>query len=190
MSPEGQSGLSVLQALIMEGDTNTIKTILQFSPSSLDISIALITTGTAAILASHMRVIHTCHQFPSDAIFGSRSPQRAPRNGIEEHNGIVRSLDKMVAKFQNSSLSREVVSKGNLSQVLKVLARSTKFQEDRKTYLCKADMRVRRCLCQLARLVELKLWSFSSLMERGCKPETTGKEQLCTLEHQTILWTL
>ena len=140
MSPEGRSGISMLQALVMEGDANKIKTILTLSPSSLDICIALITTGTAGFLASRMR-IQASHQSPNNAFLGSGSPQKALGNENEGGNAMVHILDKMVAKFQNSSLLREVVSKGNLSQLLRVLVRSTKFHEDRKTYICKADLR-------------------------------------------------
>lgn len=124
----------------MESDVNGVKTILTFSPSSLDICIALITTGTAGFLASRMR-IHASHQSSHNAFLCSSSPWKNPGNENESSHTIVHILDQLVAKFQNTSLLREVVSKGNLSQLLKLLARSTKFHEDRKTYLCKADLR-------------------------------------------------
>ncbi|KAJ7353905.1 hypothetical protein OS493_031612 [Desmophyllum pertusum] len=137
LSPDGPSGISVLQALVMEGDAHTVKTILKFSPSNLDISIALITTGTADFLSSRMRT-SARHQ-PSCNAF---SPQMVPKNENDSNiPAIMHILHKMVEKFHNASLLREVVSNGNLSQLLRILARSPKFHEDRKSYLSRADLR-------------------------------------------------
>lgn len=176
MSPDSPSGLSVLQALIMEGDVNTVKTILNFSPSYLDICIALVTTGTAGFLASRMRV-HTRHQSPNNAFLGSGSPHRTLGTNNKEKNAIVHILNKMVAKFQNTSLLREVVSKGSLSQLLKVLARSTKFHEDRKTYLCKADLRgttllMSACSSGRAEVVEFLLANGARVQARDHRQRT------------------
>ena len=162
--------MSVLQALVMTGDTFTTETILKFSPSSLDISIALLTAGTADSLISRMGTF--AYVFPD-----SCSTKTIPVKKHSRNNAILQILNKTVEKFQHVSLLREVVSKGNLSQLLKVLARCTKFQEDRKSYLGKTDLRgttllMSACESGKAEVVEFLLANGARVDARDNKQRT------------------
>ena len=138
MSPEAESGLSVLRALVIAGKGTMVNTILQLSPSNLDICIGLITTRALDLLSQRMcSLVH--YETSKNALFVSNSSQlqKALKNKDTNSYSITLLLHNMVKRFQNSSLLREVVSKGNLSQLFKILSSSASFREDRKTHLGK-----------------------------------------------------
>ena len=76
-----------------------------------------------------------------NAVVVSDSSQRLKDPGNRDTNSysLTLLLHNMVKRFQNSSLLREVVSKGNLSQLLKILSCTASFREDRKSHLGKTN---------------------------------------------------
>ena len=179
MSPDPQSGLSVLQALLIADDATTVKAILQCSPSPLDICIAILTTGTAAFLLSRMRSSTYPDQLAGSLSLDCDSPQphRGPDYDITSTDAIIQLLNKMVKRFQNASLLREVASKGNLSQLFKVLSRSARFREDRKSFLERTDrhgttLLMSACWSGEAEVVEFLLANGVRVQERDGKERT------------------
>ncbi|XP_022802584.1 26S proteasome non-ATPase regulatory subunit 10-like, partial [Stylophora pistillata] len=171
-NPDGPNGLSVLQALVMKGDLSTTETILRFSPSGLDVSIALLTTGTADLLVSRMRTLVNLSLMTC-------SPDQIPvkENSNSDAAHVLYILNKTVKNFQRRSLLREVVSKGSLSQLQKVLARCTKLKENRKSCLEKTDQRGRTllmsaCASGKSEVVEFLLGSGTRMDPRDNKQRT------------------
>ena len=179
-NPDGPDGLSVIQALVMKGDLSTTETILRFSPSSLDISIALLTAGTADFLISRMLAYVNLSPVAC-------SPDKLPIEENSSSEAVLHILNKTVKKFQNISLLREVVSKGSLSQLQKVLAGFKNSKRTGKVVSRKQTSEAGHFLCRHVRLVIPRLWSFSLLMEQEWTPETTNKGQLCTFRLLTTL---
>ena len=130
----------MLQALVIAGEAAIVNTILQLSPSNLDICIALIITRTLDLLSRRVSsLVH--YETSRNSVVVSDSSQRLKDPGNRDTNSysLTLLLHNMVKRFQNSSLLREVVSKGNLSQLLKILSCTASFREDRKSHLGKTN---------------------------------------------------
>lgn len=171
-NPDGPDGLSVIQALVMKGDLSTTETILRFSPSSLDISIALLTAGTADFLISRMLAYVNLSPVAC-------SPDKLPIEENSSSEAVLHILNKTVKKFQNISLLREVVSKGSLSQLQKVLAGCKKFKEDRKSCLEKTDQRGRTLLMSACASGKSEVVEF--LLANGARVDARDNKQRTAL---------
>ena len=178
MSPEAESGLSVLQALVIAGDATMVNTILQLSPSNLDICIALITTRTLDLLSQRLRsLVHYETSRNALPVSNSSHLQRALKNKDANSYSITLLLHNVVKRFQNSSLLREVVSKGNLSQLFKILSCSASFRENRKSHLGKTNchgttLLMSACWSGKAEVVDYLLSNGARVHDRDVKHRT------------------
>ena len=107
-----------------------------------------------------------------------------PENENTCSDAIIQLLNKMVKRFENTSLLREVVSKGSFSQLFKVLSSSERFHQDRKSYLEKTDCHGTTLLMSACRSGQVEVVEF--LLANGARVQEKDDKQRTALHFAAL----
>lgn len=163
-TPDKESGLSCLHSACIEGDIETVSTILNYSPDKLDCAIAL-----------GVKIGHNASNFAGKSVMTALRQQDSAK-----HRQISDLVDKATKNFQSQSLLHLAAKKGHAEHLRRLLEMGehvnsvcSDLSEDRQTPLMLA-----------ARFNEEEVVEF--LVERGASLEMTDGRDCTPLFHAAM----